>query len=40
MEYNVPFKTRDSLPNIYEHWISKNILAYIRFPSRSAPKLL
>lgn len=30
MEYNVPFKTRDSLPNIYEHWISKNILAYIR----------
>ncbi len=30
MEYNVPFKTRDSLPNIYEHWISRNILAYIR----------
>ena len=30
MEYNVPFKTRDSLPNIYEHWISRNILAYIK----------
>ena len=30
MEYNIPFRTRDSLPNIYEHWISRNILAYIR----------
>ncbi len=30
MEYNVPFKMRDVLPNIYEHWIAKDILAYIR----------
>lgn len=30
MEYNIPFSMRDSLPNLYEHWISKNILAYIR----------
>lgn len=30
MEYNIPFRTRDRLPNIYEHWISRNILAYIR----------
>ena len=30
MEYNIPFCMRDSLPNLYEHWISKNILAYIR----------
>jgi len=30
MEYNIPFKTKDILPNIYEHWIAKNICAYIR----------
>ncbi len=30
MEYNVPFKMRDAMPNIYEHWIAKNIIAYIR----------
>ena len=30
MEYNIPFTMKDSLPNLYEHWISKNILAYIR----------
>lgn len=29
MEYNVPFKMKDALPNIYEHFIAKNILAYI-----------
>lgn len=30
MEYNIPFRMKDSLPNIYEHWVAKNILAYIR----------
>lgn len=30
MEYNVPFSMRDSLPNLYEHWISRNIIAYIQ----------
>lgn len=30
MEYNIPFKMKDSLPNIYEHWIAKNIIAYIK----------
>ncbi len=30
MEYNVPFKMRDAIPNIYEHWIAKNIIAYIK----------
>lgn len=29
MEYNIPFKMRDALPNIYEHWITKNIISYI-----------
>lgn len=30
MEYNIPFKMKDSLPNLYSHWISENILNYIR----------
>lgn len=30
MEYNIPFKMKDSIPNIYEHWIAKNIIAYIK----------
>ncbi len=30
MEYNIPFHTKDSIPNIYEHWITKNIISYIK----------
>ena len=30
MEFNIPFTMKDSLPNLYDHWISKNVLAYIR----------
>lgn len=30
LEYNIPFRTRDSIPNLYEHWIAKDIFAYIR----------
>lgn len=30
MEYNIPFCMRDSMPNLYDHWISRNILSYIR----------
>ena len=30
MEYNIPFCTRDKIPNLYEHWIAKDIFAYIR----------
>lgn len=29
MEYNIPFQMRDRMPNLFEHWIAKNILAYI-----------
>ena len=29
MAYNVDFKMRDQIPNLYEHWIAKDILAYI-----------
>lgn len=30
LEYNIPFCIRDAMPNLYEHWISTNILSYIR----------
>lgn len=30
LEYNIPFQTRDSIPNLYEHWIAKDMFAYIR----------
>lgn len=30
MEYNIPFQMKDLLPNLYEHWIALDILAYIR----------
>lgn len=30
MEYNLPFQMKEQIPNIYEHWIAKNVMAYIR----------
>lgn len=30
MEYNLPFQMRDHLPNCYEHWIARQIIAYVR----------
>lgn len=30
MRYNIPFRTRERIPNIYDHWIVKDILCYIR----------
>ena len=30
LSYNIPFRTRDNIPNLYEHWIAKDILTYIR----------
>jgi DNA helicase-2/ATP-dependent DNA helicase PcrA len=29
MEYNIPFQIRDALPNLYDHWITQDILAYL-----------
>ena len=29
MAYNIDFKTRDQIPNLYEHWIAKDIRAYM-----------
>lgn len=30
MEYNIPFQMKDSLPNIFDHWIMKDLLCYIK----------
>lgn len=35
MAYNIPFRTRDNIPNLYDHWITKDILTYIRLAKGS-----
>lgn len=29
LDYNIPFILRDQVPSIYDHWISKDIIAYM-----------
>lgn len=33
VEYNIPFKMRDEVPNLYNHWIAKNVFTYIKMAS-------
>ena len=35
MEYNIPFIAKDKVPNLYEHWIAKDLYAYIRIAAGS-----
>ncbi len=30
MEYNIPFQMKDAIPNLYDHWIAKNVMTYLR----------
>ena len=30
MEFNIPFQMKDTLPNLFEHWIVRDIIAYIQ----------
>ncbi len=30
LSYNIPFQMRDVIPNLFDHWIAKNIIAYIK----------
>jgi DNA helicase-2/ATP-dependent DNA helicase PcrA len=30
MEYNIPFHMKDAMPNIYEHFIGKDLIAYMK----------
>lgn len=40
MEYNVPFQMKDVIPNIYDHWIASNVIAYIRIAAGSRDRAL
>jgi DNA helicase-2/ATP-dependent DNA helicase PcrA len=35
MQYNVPVRMKDRIPNIYDHWIARDILTYIRIAAGS-----
>lgn len=30
IEFNLPFYIKDTIPNLYKHWISQNIISYVR----------
>lgn len=30
MKNNIPFTIRDAIPNLFEHWVSKDIISYIK----------
>lgn len=30
MEHGIPFQMRDVLPNLYDHWIAKNMISYMK----------
>ncbi len=30
MEFNIPFTMKDNLPNLFDHWIAADIIAYIK----------
>ena len=35
MSYNIPIKTKDNIPNIYEHWIARDLFTYQRIAGGS-----
>ena len=35
LEYNIPFRMKYAIPNLYEHWIAKDIFTYIRIAQGS-----
>ncbi len=40
MEYNIPFIMKERIPNIYEHWIAKDIFSYINIALGSRERSL
>ncbi len=30
LEYQIPFQMRDSLPNLFDHWIAQNMISYMK----------
>ena len=35
MEYNIPFRTKEQIPNLYAHWAVRDIFAYIQIAQGS-----
>lgn len=40
MEYNIPFRMKDNLPNLFDHWITQDILAYIKLATGATQRSL
>lgn len=38
MEYNIPFRMKDNLPNLFEHWIASDIITYIKIAMGSSER--
>ena len=35
MEYNIPFAMKDKMPNLYDHWIARDLFAYLKIGAGS-----
>ena len=40
MKCNIPFYMRDTLPNLYDHWIAQDILSYLEIAAGSTSRAL
>lgn len=40
MEYNIPFRMKDNLPNLFDHWITLDLLAYIKLAEGATQRSL
>ena len=38
LEYNIPFTMKDKIPNLFEHWVTKHIKAYLRLAMGKASR--
>lgn len=40
MEYNIPFVMKEAVPNLYNHWIARNVIAYLKIAAGSRDRAL
>lgn len=40
LSYNIPFQMRDVVPNLFDHWIAKNMIAYMKLAMGSRERSL
>lgn len=38
MQYNIPFVMKDNIPNLYDHWIARDIKSYLRLSTGMAKR--